>query len=131
VRTAYNSFQALADTGGFASVIAVVFTFITFRIQKILYYLAAAQRFFLCLEDQRSSQSSYGGRSYDPPSKGRKGGAPYSDEMEDMDPKSKAKMKKMAIQERLRSARPFTYSFCAYIRGAMCRTSNDVKYMFF
>jgi hypothetical protein len=53
-RTAYNSFQALADTGGFASVIAVVFTFITFRIQKILYYLAASQRFFLCLEESPS-----------------------------------------------------------------------------
>jgi hypothetical protein len=42
-RTTYNMLNALADTGGFASVITLVFTVLSMRVQKILFFLTIAQ----------------------------------------------------------------------------------------
>ncbi len=37
-RVAFNLIDALSSTGGFASVITLIFSLLTFRIQKVLFY---------------------------------------------------------------------------------------------
>jgi len=45
-RTVYSLVDALSDTGGFTSVLNLIFFVLTSRIQKLLYELAMIQKFF-------------------------------------------------------------------------------------
>ena len=49
-RVVYNIFDALSDTGGFASVITLIFTMLTLRIYKMLFYQDITSKFFLFYE---------------------------------------------------------------------------------
>ncbi len=46
-RVVFNIFDALTATGGFASVITLIFTLLTMRIQKVLFYRDITSKIFL------------------------------------------------------------------------------------
>eukprot|EP00347_Sterkiella_histriomuscorum_P010975 403374223 len=56
-RTSYNTIDALTATGGFAQVIMVVFGILTFRIQKILYFLSMMGKLYLYIDDNQIQQN--------------------------------------------------------------------------
>ena len=51
VRTNYNLIDVLSNTGGFASIITLVFSFLTKYIQKALYKLTIMRRFILYIDE--------------------------------------------------------------------------------
>lgn len=58
IRTSYNTLDALAATGGFASVIMLIFKILTSRIQKVLYYLSMIRRLYIYQEGFSGDSSS-------------------------------------------------------------------------
>lgn len=53
VRTSYNLIDVLTNSGGFASIIMLVFTILTRKVQKILYFLSMLRKFYLCLDESK------------------------------------------------------------------------------
>lgn len=55
-RLTYNSIDALTATGGFASIIMLVFKLLTNKIQKILYLSSIMRKVFLYVDDRYKNQ---------------------------------------------------------------------------
>ena len=62
-RTNYNLVDVLSNTGGIASVITIVFYFLTMRIQKLLFQLEVMRKYFMYLEDHGFKINGY--RNYE------------------------------------------------------------------
>ena len=58
-RTNYNLVDVLSNTGGIASVITIVFYFLTMRIQKLLFQLEVMRKYFMHLEDRGFKINGY------------------------------------------------------------------------
>lgn len=103
-RTVYNLIDALTDTGGLASVITLIFTILTMKIQRLLYYQDIMEKFFLYLDSPFSN-------GQDLPSK---------------------KLKKMStnsvenqIIDRKQRARSIRHRFCIILRQFMNLSNVD------
>eukprot|EP00347_Sterkiella_histriomuscorum_P018817 403344057 len=55
-RTTYNLIDALTATGGFASIIMIIFRLLTSRIQKILYFTSIIKKLYLHMDDKFKDQ---------------------------------------------------------------------------
>eukprot|EP00347_Sterkiella_histriomuscorum_P006788 403351429 len=55
-RTTYNLIDALTATGGFASIIMIIFRLLTNRIQKILYFTSIMKKLYLYMDDKFKDQ---------------------------------------------------------------------------
>jgi len=51
-RISYNFIDALTATGGFASIIMIVFKILTGKIQKVLYHASIMKRLYLSMDDK-------------------------------------------------------------------------------
>eukprot|EP00347_Sterkiella_histriomuscorum_P017406 403349499 len=51
-RTTYNLIDALTATGGFASIIMIIFKTLTSRIQKVLYFTSIMKKLYLYMDDK-------------------------------------------------------------------------------
>ncbi|CDW87416.1 UNKNOWN [Stylonychia lemnae] len=134
-RTAYNLIDVLTESGGFASIIFIIFKLLTTQVQKILYFTSIMKKIYLCMDyNKKEALTSMANLCQtNLQSRTQLNGTleesarekltfkqkTLNDNQTKDNPKNGTKLKKLQMEQRLRGLNFFQYNFRDYVKQVL------------